>query len=67
MCDDIHCEFCNTNKPYTFYEAWFYTEVRNNPYAKGTASAGLMQLRIACKECLQEAIDNDMTPVKEIK
>ena len=67
MSDDIRCEFCNTNKPLTFYEAWFYTEARNNPYASGTASAGLMQLRVACEECLQKAIDNDMTPVKEIK
>lgn len=67
MSEYICCEFCGTDKPLTFYEGWFYTEARKNQFAQGTASAGLMQLRIACKECLQEAIDNDMTPVKEIK
>ena len=60
----MNCEFCNKESDLLF-EGWFYTQARNNPYARGTASAGLMQLRIACKDCVQKGIDAGMTQVTQ--
>lgn len=61
------CEFCKAslNSVETLYKAWFYTEAKNNPYAQGTASAGLTQLRIACKYCFNKMNNLGLTCKKE--
>lgn len=59
------CDSCS-NEVYTLYEGWFYTNQRLNPFAVGTASAGLMQYKRVCRQCLQHAIDNKLTECKEI-
>ena len=63
----MQCEFCGTQEADTYVEGWFYTAAKHNPYAKGTASAGLLQHRIVCKNCAEEAIKNGMTPAQKIK
>lgn len=50
------CEFCLKEHD-VLYEGWFYTLARLNPYAQGTVSAGMMQLRRACRRCTEAAID----------
>lgn len=52
--DGLRCEFCYDCCS-DLFEGWFYTEARLNPWAKGTASAGLMQRRISCKKCADKA------------
>jgi len=60
----MKCEFCHVAD--ADVEGWFYHSARKNPYAQGTADAGLLQRRVACNTCAQEAIDNNMTPAKKI-
>lgn len=62
---DFRCEFCHKEQD-TLYEGWFYTKAKHDPFAQGTASAGLMQKRRACKECTELAILNKMTQATEI-
>ena len=61
----MKCEFCL--KRDAEVEGWFYTEARMNPYAQGTASAGIMQMRVACIKCANAAIESGMTPAKSIE
>ena len=60
----LKCEFCKVSEAQV--EGWFYTSAKNNPYAQGTAAAGLLQRRVACNHCANEAIKNGMTPAKEV-
>lgn len=63
--DSLVCEFCGKVKD-TLYEGWFRTHAAFNEFAQGTASAGLLQLRLACKDCLEEAILNKISLATEI-
>lgn len=57
--DQFACEFCG--KPQLeLYEGWFRTAAAKNPYAAGTASAGVIQLRRACRSCAKLLIDSGM-------
>lgn len=58
------CDFCGEDRD-VLYEGWFRTQAAFNPFAKGTASAGLLQLRRTCKECTQKAIDSGIACAKE--
>jgi len=50
--ETLKCEFCGaSHDDVELYEGWFYAVERDNWVAKGTATYGLMQRRIACKEC----------------
>lgn len=62
--ENAKCEFCRKNVAQV--EGYFYTAAKNNPFAQGTAAAGLLQLRKACRSCAQRAIDSGMTPAKEL-
>lgn len=62
---EFNCEFCKKEHN-VLYEGWFYTEAKFHPYAAGTASAGLIQLRKACYDCTQEAIASGVACAKEI-
>ena len=53
------CEFCE--EKLADFEGWFYTSAKLNPYAKGTASEGLMQRRIVCRECAIKAKEKGLT------
>jgi len=46
----LNCESCG-RKETILYEGWFRANSALNPLAKGTASAGLLQIRKLCKEC----------------
>ena len=50
--ESLLCEFCKTSE--ATKEGFFYSSAKFNPYAKGTASAGLKQRRVACNECVDE-------------
>ena len=63
--DDFKCDFCGIEQD-TLYEGWFRTPEYNNPWAKGTVSAGLLQFRRGCKECTSKAIENNMACAKEL-
>lgn len=63
--NDFRCDFCDVEQD-ILYEAWFYTAQKNNPWAEGTASAGLMQFKRACKICVKEAIQNKLLNIKNI-
>jgi len=54
--DEFVCEFCNKPKN-TLYDGWFRTPAAFNPFAAGTASAGLLQRRLVCRPCLAHAIE----------
>jgi hypothetical protein len=62
---DFVCEFCRQEQK-TLYEGWFRTAAAFNPYAKGTASAGLLQLRRACNRCAEEAVRNGVACATEV-
>ena len=51
--EDFICDNCNEYKGYTLYEGWFYHPAKNNPYAKGTVTASVMQFKTVCEECLR--------------
>jgi hypothetical protein len=51
--DDFCCDICGISSITELYEGWTYTSERNNPYAKGTASAGLMVFRKMCESCVK--------------
>jgi len=61
------CDRCSTNKEKVeaVYELWCYTEEKLNPYAQGTASAGLMQRRTLCNSCTDKMIDLGLTKAKK--
>lgn len=63
--DVFKCEFC-IEEPDILYEGWFRNGQSFNPFAKGTVSAGLLQLRRACKKCMQKAIDSGLSVAKSI-
>lgn len=64
--DDWKCDFCH--KPqHTLYEGWFYTSEKLNPWAQGTPSAGLMQMRRGCKFCVNQAIELGLSKADKIK
>jgi len=65
MSQDFKCEFCGEEFD-TLYEGWFRTVAATQPHAVGTASAGVIQNRRACKECLQKLIDTGMACTKSI-
>lgn len=52
--DEFKCDQCRRDDMDTLYEGWFYTDQHLSPWAQGTASAGLMQIRVVCKECLNK-------------
>lgn len=54
-----YCDFCNTEQ-HTLYEGWFRSIQSLNPFAKGTATAGLLQFHRVCKKCMNEAIDSKL-------
>jgi hypothetical protein len=54
MTQDFKCSECNSEDEEYLIEGWFYTKERLNPFGIGTASAGLMQLRVMCEECVKE-------------
>lgn len=58
------CENCHKEED-TLYELWVYSSQKNNPWAKGTASAGLLQKRVLCLECVRIAYDNGLTRLEE--
>lgn len=59
--DGMRCEFCYTCcQP--LYEGYFYTNQQKNPYAEGTVSAGLLQLRVSCMDCVREMEDLGLRP-----
>ena len=62
---DFRCEFCGEEFN-TLYEGWFRTIAATQPHAVGTASAGLLQLRVSCIGCLVKLIDNGMAMAKSI-
>jgi hypothetical protein len=51
--DGLCCEFCFTTES-PLYEGWFKA-VATNEWNKGTATDGLMQLRVSCAECAKRA------------
>ncbi len=59
--DGLRCEFCG-DCCVVLYEGWFYTSARLNPFAQGTADAGLLQKRHACKSCADRAKEVGMRP-----
>jgi len=59
------CDFCREDCD-VLYEGWFYTNQKLNPYAKGTASAGLMQRRVGCKTCVNKMIDLGLSKAEKI-
>ena len=59
------CEYCYLNP--SELEGWFYAVDRNNEYAKGTTSYGLLQRKRVCKSCAEDAINKRMTPATEIE
>ena len=65
MEDRFTCSFCGEPQE-TMYEGWFYTEAKLNPFAQGTASAGLMQRRCGCKLCVNSAIDAGLSQASRI-
>lgn len=64
MVNEFICDFCRKEQD-VLYEGWFRTNAAFNPYAKGTASSGLLQLRRCCKICLKEAIKNNVSLASE--
>jgi len=58
------CEFCKISP--AVLEGYFYA-VAENFVTKGTATAGLLQLRKVCKFCAEEAIACGRTPAKTIE
>jgi len=63
--DNFKCDFCNTDTD-ILYEGYFRTSAIFNPYAKGTASEGIIQLRRACKDCTKIAIDTGLACAKSL-
>lgn len=61
--NDFYCEFCRQPKD-TLYEGWFRQP--QHEFNKGTASAGLIQLRIVCRPCLELAISEGMACAKMV-
>jgi hypothetical protein len=51
--DGLRCDECY-DCCQTLYTGWFYTEARLNPFAVGTATAGLMQNRMVCGNCAEK-------------
>lgn len=49
----FECENCRDTSIDTLYEGWFYAVSDNNPFAKGTATSGLIQRRKVCEKCLK--------------
>ena len=43
-------------------EGFFYTSAKNNPLAQGTVSAGLLQRKMLCMNCLKEYIEAGLHP-----
>lgn len=51
---DFICDNCEDDTQNILYEGWFRTVAALNPFAKGTASAGLLQIRRLCEKCVKE-------------
>jgi hypothetical protein len=59
------CEFCGICMNCyegTFYEGFFKHHHSQNAYFKGTATSGLLTLRIACDICLEEQEKSGLRP-----
>lgn len=63
--DIPQCEFCS-NSECDLYEGWYYSHQRLNPFAKETASAGVIQLRVTCKTCHNKLVENGMAKAEKI-
>jgi hypothetical protein len=63
--DQPKCSFCGKTTG-DLYEGWFRTQAAFNPWAKGTVSAGVIQLRISCKGCLKRAIEMGVACATEL-
>lgn len=46
------CDSCGTDQVDELYEGWFKTQAAYNPWLQGTATAGLLQRRLVCLDCL---------------
>jgi phosphoribosyl-AMP cyclohydrolase len=57
MKNNFICDFCQYEVE-TLYEGWFRNSQAFNSWARGTASAGVIQLHSVCHDCLEEAISN---------
>jgi len=51
--DDFVCDVCGSEED-TLYEGYFKSSAATNPWAAGTASAGLLQLKRVCEHCLEQ-------------
>ena len=52
------CDMCDTDDHETLYDGWFRHKAAFNAYARGTATAGLLQRLQVCKSCAELAISN---------
>ena len=64
--NEFVCEFCNQEQD-TLYEGWFRSSAAFNPFAKGTASAGLIQLRRVCRDCANKAVKNGVACATKVE
>lgn len=48
----MKCDFCGKEFD-VLYQGWFSNSEKYNPWAKGTATAGLMQMARGCRECCE--------------
>lgn len=62
---DFRCEFCGEEQE-TLYEGWFRTDAAFNEFSKGTASAGVIQKKRACKACVEATINSGVALAKSI-
>lgn len=51
---DFRCDMCDTEAD-TLYRGWFYTNAADNPWAKGTVSAGVMRKLNVCYNCAKKS------------
>lgn len=65
MTDSFICDSCKAS-PDTLYEGWFRSAAALNPFAVGTASAGVIQYKRVCKCCLDAAIKSGLACAKEV-
>jgi hypothetical protein len=59
-CD--HAPTCHDSGFGYLVDGFFYTAAKNNSFAEGTASAGLLQYRMLCINCLTEYIEAGRHP-----
>lgn len=51
--NDFKCDDCHKEVE-TLYQGWFRNVQSMNPWAKGTASAGVMQQKRLCYDCMKK-------------